>query len=104
MNEKYWRWSEANLSSHKCMSTGTLFEAKFARLATYSDAKNLYFCLEFLPGGELFKLLREVGRFNQKTTAFYAAEICLAFEFLHERNIAYRDLKPENGILRSSWF
>eukprot|EP01127_Copromyxa_protea_P014718 TRINITY_DN4148_c0_g1_i1.p1 TRINITY_DN4148_c0_g1~~TRINITY_DN4148_c0_g1_i1.p1 ORF type:complete len:391 (+),score=69.89 TRINITY_DN4148_c0_g1_i1:29-1174(+) len=69
--------------------------------ATYSDENNLYMCLEFCPGGELFKLLREVGRFNQKTTAFYGAEIVLAFEFLHAKNIAYRDLKPENVLIGS---
>jgi len=58
--------------------------------------------LNYCPGGEVFSYLRRSHRFDEQTSIFYAAEICLIFEFLHEKQgVAYRDLKPENILLDS---
>ena len=56
--------------------------------------------LDYCPGGEVFTYLRKAKRFDAATSRFYAAEIVLILEFLHEREgVAYRDLKPENLLL-----
>lgn len=56
--------------------------------------------MDYCPGGEIFTYLRRARRFDEKTSQFYAAEIALIFQFLHEKEgVAYRDLKPENILL-----
>jgi protein kinase A len=56
--------------------------------------------LDYCPGGEVFSYLRKAKRFDENTARFYAAEIVLILEFLHEtEGVAYRDLKPENLLL-----
>ncbi|KAJ9607291.1 cAMP-dependent protein kinase catalytic subunit [Cladophialophora chaetospira] len=66
---------------------------------TFQDSKNLYMVMDFIEGGELFSLLRKSQRFPNPVAKFYAAEVCLALEYLHAQDIIYRDLKPENLLL-----
>ncbi|KAI8671503.1 CAMP-dependent protein kinase type 1 [Fusarium keratoplasticum] len=66
---------------------------------TFQDIKNLYMVMDFVEGGELFSLLRKSGRFPNPVAKFYAAEVTLALEYLHSKNVIYRDLKPENLLL-----
>ena len=37
--------------------------------------------------------------FTDEVSRFYAAEVVLAWEYIHTRNIIYRDLKPENLLI-----
>lgn len=66
---------------------------------TFQDSANLYMVMDFVPGGELFTLLRRSGRFPDPVAKFYAAEVAVALSHLHGLDIVYRDLKPENILL-----
>uniref|UniRef100_A0A7S3AHP9 cGMP-dependent protein kinase n=1 Tax=Haptolina ericina TaxID=156174 RepID=A0A7S3AHP9_9EUKA len=73
-------------------------------VASFKDAQFLYMVLEFCPGGELFSLLAKEDVLSDAHTAFYSASVMLAFEYLHDLNIIYRDLKPENLLLDEKGF
>ena len=68
---------------------------------TFQDEQNLYLLLEYVQGGELFSHLRRAGRFSPDVARFYAANLILALEYLHNQDIIYRDLKPENLLIDS---
>ncbi|XP_055376684.1 probable serine/threonine-protein kinase DDB_G0282963 [Condylostylus longicornis] len=66
---------------------------------TFRDEKYLYMLLEACMGGEVWTMLRDRGNFNEEQTQFITGCVLQAFEYLHSRNIIYRDLKPENLML-----
>jgi len=66
---------------------------------TYKDKNRLFFLLDPVLGGELFTLLRSRYHFDEDTARFYAAAVVLGFEYMHDFNIVYRDLKPENLLI-----
>jgi serum/glucocorticoid-regulated kinase 2 len=70
----------------------------------FQKAYRIYFIMEFIQGGELFKHLSEAKRFEEPKAKFYAAQIALALGYLHESKVIYRDLKPENILLNSDGY
>ena len=67
--------------------------------ACFQDFGNLYVIMEYICGGELFSYLRKSQRFPNQVARFYAGEVLLAFEYMHSKDIIYRDLKPENLLI-----
>lgn len=63
-----------------------------------------YTCLliDYCPNGDLHTLLikQPQNRLPVQAVRFFAAEVLASLEYLHALGIVYRDLKPENVLLR----
>lgn len=68
---------------------------------TFKDAHCLYMLLEYVQGGELFSYLSnsKLGYIPVDDARFYAACVLAGVGALHDKNILYRDLKPENMMI-----
>ncbi|ONK80359.1 uncharacterized protein A4U43_C01F16800 [Asparagus officinalis] len=63
-----------------------------------------FYCLvmEYCSGGNLHSLRQKQPNkyFTEQAARFYASEVLLALEYLHMLGVIYRDLKPENVLVR----
>ncbi|EAS01377.2 Serine/Threonine kinase domain protein (macronuclear) [Tetrahymena thermophila SB210] len=65
----------------------------------FQDINFLYLVLEYIQGEDLSKLLFRGDSLEEDIARMYIAELVLAIEFLHNKGIIYRDLKPENVLI-----
>ena len=63
----------------------------------------LYLLIDYVPGGDLFQQLEENHFLQGRYTEHYVAEVMVqildALAYMHSKNIAHRDLKPDNLLL-----
>lgn len=92
---------------HRVKTEGTILESidhPFCATlySTFQTETHLYFVMQFCEGGELYETLQNAPgkRFSEKVGKFYAAEVLVALQYLHLMGFIYRDLKPENVLLR----
>jgi len=65
----------------------------------FQNEKRVYMVMDYCNGGDLYTHLRRERSFTENRSRFYAAEILVGLNYLHQRGIIYRDLKPENILL-----
>ena len=90
---------EIVMNERKVFEYGKKSSFLVALHSTFQSSDKLFFVMEFLPGGDLLFHITTNGRFTSDQARFYAAEIYLAINFLHQNKIIHRDLKPENILL-----
>lgn len=67
----------------------------------FQTKNKLYLILDYCPGGDLGKLLMRNRKLEESVAKIYIAEIVLAIQYLHRREIIFRDLKPDNIVIDS---
>ncbi|KAL0828511.1 hypothetical protein Bca101_052189 [Brassica carinata] len=105
-------------------ATGDLFAIKVRFFYSFTCRENLYLVMEYLNGGDLFSLLRNLGCLDEDMARIYIAEVVRPFltlqilalhrieveliqmifqvlplEYLPSVNIIHRDLKPDNLLI-----
>ncbi|KAF7813508.1 putative serine/threonine protein kinase IREH1 isoform X1 [Senna tora] len=66
---------------------------------SFTCSENLYLVMEYLNGGDLYSLLRNLGCLDEEVARVYIAEVVLALEYLHSLRVVHRDLKPDNLLI-----
>lgn len=66
---------------------------------SFQDKDNLYFVMDYIPGGDLMSLLIKFGIFKESLARFYIAELTCAVESVHKMGFIHRDIKPDNILI-----
>ncbi|CAK9784356.1 kinase-like protein [Cutaneotrichosporon oleaginosum] len=65
----------------------------------FHDSKRIFLIIEFAARGELYKQLSKHGRFDEKRSSRYIAQMADALSYLHRKHVIHRDIKPENLLI-----
>lgn len=65
----------------------------------YEEEHKIFFLTELVKGDDLFNALNYLNILDKSQGMFYFASLLLITEYLHLRNILYRDFKPENIMI-----
>ncbi|XP_048414922.2 serine/threonine-protein kinase N2-like [Stegostoma tigrinum] len=66
--------------------------------ACFQTTNHVCFVMEYAPGGDLMMHIRS-NVFSEPQARFYAACVILGLQFLHQKDIVYRDLKLDNLLM-----
>ena len=68
-------------------------------ISSFRDNRFMFLVFDYFPLGNLQKLISIEKRFSEDETCYFASQLLLALEFLQNKNVAHRDVKPSNILL-----
>ncbi|GAB4817033.1 hypothetical protein N2152v2_004079 [Parachlorella kessleri] len=63
---------------------------------------HLVLCMEYAPGGDLFKVVSHLRGLSEDNARWFFQQIILAIDYCHRMGVANRDIKLENTLLDGS--
>jgi len=69
---------------------------------SFQGHKKIYMAMDLCQGGDMANYLFKNKKLDEESAKFYAAEVILALQYIHEElDIIHRDIKPENIMFGS---
>jgi serine/threonine protein kinase len=66
---------------------------------TFHSEKFLYMVMEYMQGGDLGHVLKDLRCLTDQSTKYYLVQLILAIEYIHSQGIIHCDLKPDNLLI-----
>ena len=60
--------------------------------------------MEYINGGNLSDNLKQVEKFSEDQAKFIIAQMVIALEHLHSKDVLHRDIKAENVLMRENGY
>lgn len=76
----------------------------FLRGISTNDPRYIGLLFDFVPGGKLRSYLNQQKKLQLEHVKFYLANIIIILENLHKNKIIYRDLKPDNLLIKENGY
>lgn len=64
------------------------------------DQETIYVVMDFIEGRSLDKIIKEHGAQPADAVIEWAKQLCDVLDYLHSKNVIYRDMKPANVMLK----
>lgn len=68
----------------------------------HESENHIHLVLEVLHGGELFERIIKKGFYSEQDACVLMKRLLTALEYMHNKGVMHRDMKPENLILKEN--